>query len=228
MKISNNGAAVAVTYGDTITGGNSGATAVVGRTINIAGATNARPAVVTTSGNHYLSAGDKVYVTGINTVVPTGYYYASPKTPTSFYLYSDSAVSTPVDTRATSAYTSGGTVATGIYTAEGTALPGEVTLSSANGPTSNYENDKNLLLTTTKLQDSYYYQDYSYAVRSGTSYENWKPYFNKLVHPAGVAVFGEVNYNSANAGNSLLGNTEVVSGAINNTKTATSSTVTTT
>lgn len=226
IKIAQNGSATTITYGDTLTGTSSGATAVVGRNMTIAGATNARPTVLSTSGNHYLSAGDLVYVSGINSVVPAGYYYASPKTSTTFYLFTDSSVSTPADTRATSAYTSGGVVSMGIYTATGTALPGEVTLSSANGPTSNYENDKNLLLPTTKLQDSHYYQDYSYAVRSGTSYENWKPYFNKLVHPAGIAVFGEIDYNAANVGQSLLGNTEVVSGSINNTKTATSTTVT--
>jgi hypothetical protein len=217
----------AITYGNVVTGGTSGATALVGRSLSISGVTNARPVVVTTTDTHYMSAGDYVYVSGINTVIPSGYYYVSPKTANTFYLFSDSNVSTPVDTRSTSAYTSGGTVAAGIYTATGTALPGEVTLSSANGPTTNYENDKNLLVTTSKLQDSYYYQDYSYAIRSGTSYENWKQYFNKLVHPAGIAVFGEVDYNTMNAGQAKLGTTEVVGGVINNTKTAISSTLTT-
>ena len=84
--------------------------------------------------------------------------------------------------------------------------PGEVTLSRANGVVTNYENDKNLLVPSSKLQDSYYYQDYSYVIRSGSSYQDWEQYFNKIVHPAGFAVFGEVDYFIENVGVNRLGN----------------------
>lgn len=228
FKIEQNGSATAVTYNDTLTGSTTGATALVGRSINISAATNENPATITTSTSHYLNTGDFVQISGINTTIVDGIYYVTVIAANKFRLFTDIAMTTPYNSTGTSAYTSGGIVRAGLYTSTGTALPGEITLSSANGPTENYENDKNLLLTTTKLQDSYYYQNYSYAIRSGVSFENWKPYFNKLVHPAGIAVFGEVDYRTINEGNVLLGNTEVVSNQINSTKTAISTTVTTT
>ena len=175
---------------------------------------------------NYLNTGDFVYVSGINSTVANGIYYVTVTGVNTFALFTNVTMATPYDSRLTSAYVSGGTVSAGLYTAQGTAIPGEITLSSANGPTNNYENDKNLILPTSKVQDSYYYQDYSYVVRSGVSFENWKPYFNKLVHPAGIAVFGEVDYANVNSGQVLMGNTEVVNNQINNTKTTTSTTVT--
>lgn len=226
FKIEQNGSATTVTYADTLIGMISGATAVVGRTLNISAATNARPAKITTTTPHYLNTGDFVYVSGINSTVANGIYYVTVTGVNTFALFTNVTMATPYDSRLTSAYVSGGTVSAGLYTAQGTAIPGEITLSSANGPTNNYENDKNLILPTSKVQDSYYYQDYSYVVRSGVSFENWKPYFNKLVHPAGIAVFGEVDYANVNSGQVLMGNTEVVNNQINNTKTTTSTTVT--
>jgi hypothetical protein len=71
------------------------------------------------------------------------------------------------------------------------------------------------------------------VVRGSNSHEDWKQYFNKLVHPAGMAVFGEVNYFSTSSGNTKLGNTIVVNDPstgqpmINNTSVANSTTMTT-
>ena len=44
-----------------------------------------------------------------------------------------------------------------------------------------------------KIQDSYYYQDFSYAVKSSVSINDWKNILLKNVHPASFKVFGELN-----------------------------------
>ena len=44
-----------------------------------------------------------------------------------------------------------------------------------------------------KIQDSYYYQDFSYAVKSAVSISEWKDILVKNVHPASFKVFGELN-----------------------------------
>ena len=46
-----------------------------------------------------------------------------------------------------------------------------------------------------KIQDSYYYQDFSYAVKSAVSIGEWKEILVKNVHPASFKVFGELNLN---------------------------------
>ena len=46
-----------------------------------------------------------------------------------------------------------------------------------------------------KIQDSYYYQDFSYAVKSAVSIGEWKDILLKNVHPASFKVFGELNLN---------------------------------
>ena len=44
-----------------------------------------------------------------------------------------------------------------------------------------------------RVQDSFYYQDYSYVVRVGESINTWRNAIKRTVHPAGWAVFGEVS-----------------------------------
>ena len=44
-----------------------------------------------------------------------------------------------------------------------------------------------------RIQDSNYYQDYSYVVRVGESINTWRNAIKRTVHPAGWAVFGEVS-----------------------------------
>jgi hypothetical protein len=62
-----------------------------------------------------------------------------------------------------------------------------------------------------RIQDSYYYQDYSYEVQVGVSLGNYLKQLQKAVHPAGFAVFGKVKISSSvsaaitNAGSSLGG-----------------------
>lgn len=43
-----------------------------------------------------------------------------------------------------------------------------------------------------KIQDSYYYQDYSYVIRTTQSSIFWKDLVKKILHPAGMELFGEV------------------------------------
>lgn len=47
---------------------------------------------------------------------------------------------------------------------------------------------------TMKIQDSNYYQDYSYVVRIGQSINEWRESVRRSVHPAGWNVFGEVSF----------------------------------
>ena len=44
-----------------------------------------------------------------------------------------------------------------------------------------------------RIQDNYYYQNYSYLVKTAESIINWRSAVKSAVHPAGFAVFGEIN-----------------------------------
>ena len=60
-----------------------------------------------------------------------------------------------------------------------------------------YDNDKGKVSESLmKIQDSYYYQDFSYVVRVGAAIADWRGAVKKAVHPAGFAVFGEVSVTS--------------------------------
>ena len=43
-----------------------------------------------------------------------------------------------------------------------------------------------------RLQDSYYYQDYSYVIKSKTSIEVWRDLIKETTHPAGFQMFSEM------------------------------------
>lgn len=45
-----------------------------------------------------------------------------------------------------------------------------------------------------KVQDSYYYQEYSYVIKSGQPLVNYINILENLTHPAGTRVFGEFSY----------------------------------
>jgi hypothetical protein len=42
------------------------------------------------------------------------------------------------------------------------------------------------------MQDSYYYQQFSYVLRTGKNVADWKNAFTRLIHPAGFKFFGEI------------------------------------
>ncbi len=61
----------------------------------------------------------------------------------------------------------------------------------------NFVGDKGKLsVDTMRVQDSFYYQDYSYVVRIGQSINEWRESVRRSVHPAGWNVFGEVSFAS--------------------------------
>lgn len=83
-------------------------------TINISGATQANPVVITTTLDHYLEDGCKVLIASVGgmTELNTNTYFAkrTSYTSTTFALYSDVGLTSSVDGTAFTAYTSGGTV----------------------------------------------------------------------------------------------------------------------
>ena len=50
---------------------------------------------------------------------------------------------------------------------------------------------------TMRIQDSFFYQDYSYVVRIGESINIWRDSLRRSVHPAGWNVFGEVSFTTS-------------------------------
>lgn len=47
-----------------------------------------------------------------------------------------------------------------------------------------------------RIQDSFYYQDYSYVVRVGQSINEWRESVRRSIHPAGWNFFGEVSFST--------------------------------
>jgi hypothetical protein len=53
--------------------------------------------------------------------------------------------------------------------------------------------DNNGFLSDRKyIQDSYYYQDYSYVIKTSKTLEYWKDIVTKILHPAGFIFFGQI------------------------------------
>lgn len=55
-----------------------------------------------------------------------------------------------------------------------------------------YLDNRGFLSDRIKLQDSYFYQQFSYVIRTGNNVSTWSDAFNRLVHPAGFVFFGEI------------------------------------
>tara|TARA_B100000214_G_scaffold20291_1_gene13552 strand:+ start:2465 stop:11026 length:8562 start_codon:yes stop_codon:yes gene_type:complete len=56
-----------------------------------------------------------------------------------------------------------------------------------------YSDDQGIVSSSNqKITDTYYYQDYSYVVKSRTSIDIWRDLIKKTTHPAGFQLFGEV------------------------------------
>ena len=71
-------------------------------------------------------------------------------------------------------------------TAEGTATIGGYEDEHA----TRWIGDDGQLSAANYIQDSYYYQSFSYEIKSGHSIADWKSYIKRLVHPSGLALFG--------------------------------------
>jgi hypothetical protein len=57
-----------------------------------------------------------------------------------------------------------------------------------------YKGVSGFLSDVTKLQDNYYYQPYSYVIRSQQPFNVWKNIYTKSNHPAGFKVFAELQF----------------------------------
>jgi hypothetical protein len=55
-----------------------------------------------------------------------------------------------------------------------------------------YDGVRGQLDNSIKVQDSYYYQDYSYVIRTEQQSVYWKDIVKKVLHPAGMELFAEV------------------------------------
>ena len=57
-----------------------------------------------------------------------------------------------------------------------------------------YSSDRGKLgVSNQKITDSFFYQDYSYVIKSQTSIEQWRDLIKSTTHPAGFKLFGQVD-----------------------------------
>ena len=73
-------------------------------------------------------------------------------------------------------------------TANATGLPSITGLRSYEGK---YTDTKGFLSWNNRLQDNFFYQVYSYVIRSKSALQKYKQFVNNLLHPAGTKMFGE-------------------------------------
>lgn len=55
-----------------------------------------------------------------------------------------------------------------------------------------YENQIGRTSSNTVIQDSFFYQTFSYVIRSSFSISDWRSEFENLVHPSGFIIFNEI------------------------------------
>ena len=88
--------------------------------------------------------------------------------------------------------TSTGATATVVQCVHASATTGITAIANTGG---NYITERgHISENSMKVQDSFYYQDYSYVVRIGESINQWRDSIRRSVHPAGWNVFGEVSF----------------------------------
>lgn len=84
---------------------------------------------------------------------------------------------------------------TTITSSNGSTADLHITTGSQYTTAGRYKNSRGFLSDANKLQDNKYYQPYSYVIRSGVVSRKWMDVIQKTVHPAGMAVFGELVIN---------------------------------
>lgn len=57
-----------------------------------------------------------------------------------------------------------------------------------------YKDSSGFLSDVNRLQDNYYYQPYSYVIRSQQPFSTWKDLYSQSNHPAGFKVFSELQF----------------------------------
>lgn len=74
-----------------------------------------------------------------------------------------------------------------------TAAVGNPVVSGVVENAGKYTDTKGFLSWDQKLQDSYYYQIFSYVIKSDQGIKKYRKFVNDLVHPAGTKFFGQVD-----------------------------------
>ncbi len=69
-----------------------------------------------------------------------------------------------------------------------------------NAATQKWLTNDGFLSDTKYLQDSYYYQSFSYVIKTGQGLAVWRDYVKKILHPAGFRFFGEILIQSSARG----------------------------
>jgi hypothetical protein len=93
---------------------------------------------------------------------------------------------------------SGGTTA---IVAKSDPLTGTTTIDTNISTDGKYVNQDGFLSESSKkIQDSLYYQDYSYVVKVSESIDKWRDSLKRAIHPSGFYVTGEVNIATQLAG----------------------------
>ena len=65
-----------------------------------------------------------------------------------------------------------------------------------------------------KVQDSLYYQDFSYVIKVGRTINDWRDSFKKTMHPSGFYFTGQVNIESRINARITFPITGIVSGGV--------------
>ena len=76
--------------------------------------------------------------------------------------------------------------------ANGTGATADVLLDSIFTADGFFGNNDGKLSSNKVIQDSFFYQDYSYVLKTEVTIDNWLGTVKKVIHPAGLKVFGEV------------------------------------
>jgi hypothetical protein len=66
------------------------------------------------------------------------------------------------------------------------------TTGAVNVKTGRFRDSRGMLSNVNRLQDNFYYQNYSYVVRSNVPSNKWLDIVKNTAHPAGTAIFGEL------------------------------------
>lgn len=66
------------------------------------------------------------------------------------------------------------------------------TTGAVNVKVGRFKDSRGMLSNVNKLQDNYYYQNYSYVIRSNVPSNKWLDIVKNTTHPAGTAIFGEL------------------------------------
>jgi hypothetical protein len=80
-----------------------------------------------------------------------------------------------------------------INSSSGSGFSGSVQAGVLNDYPEYFADSKGMLSSTNVLQDNNYYQVYSYVLKAEISLNKYKDIFKKIIHPAGMKMFGQVD-----------------------------------